>query len=99
MASALALAVVPESAGVCLAEVEDLLFARDRLVSAVAARVERVHAAGEARAHGHASTKLWLRTAAGMSAAGAGRLVALAVELARLPVVRARFADGSLAEG
>ncbi|MEV0969852.1 DUF222 domain-containing protein, partial [Microtetraspora glauca] len=99
MASALALAVVPESAGVCLAEVEDLLFARDRLVSAVAARVERVHAAGAARAHGHASTKLWLRTAAGMSVAGAGRLVALAVELARLPVVRARFADGSLAEG
>ncbi|MCC5582416.1 DUF222 domain-containing protein, partial [Microtetraspora sp. AC03309] len=86
-------------AGVCLAEAEDLLFARDRLVSAVAARVERVHAAGEARAYGHGSTRLWLRTGAGMSAVGAGRLVALAVELARLPVVRARFADGSLAEG
>ncbi|WP_285711142.1 hypothetical protein, partial [Microtetraspora sp. NBRC 16547] len=44
-ASALALAVVPDSPGVCLAEAEDLLFARDRLISAIAARVERVHAA------------------------------------------------------
>ncbi|WP_285704858.1 DUF222 domain-containing protein [Microtetraspora sp. NBRC 16547] len=98
-ASALALAVVPDSPGVCLAEAEDLLFARDRLISAIAARVERVHAAGEAKACGHASTKSWLRTAAGMSVAGAGRMLALAVELARLPTVRARFADGSLAEG
>ncbi|WP_285703012.1 DUF222 domain-containing protein [Microtetraspora sp. NBRC 16547] len=98
-ASALALAVVPDSPGVCLAEAEDLLFARDRLISAIAARVERVHAAGEAKACGHASTKSWLRTAAGMGVAGAGRMLALAVELARLPEVRARFADGSLAEG
>ncbi|WP_285708559.1 DUF222 domain-containing protein [Microtetraspora sp. NBRC 16547] len=98
-ASELALALVPDSPGVCLAEAEDLLFARDRLISAIAARVERVHAAGEAKACGHASTKSWLRTAAGMSVAGAGRMLALAVELARLPTVRARFADGSLAEG
>ncbi|GLW99620.1 DUF222 domain-containing protein [Microtetraspora sp. NBRC 16547] len=98
-ASALALALVPDSPGVCLAEAEDLLFARDRLISAIAARVERVHAAGEAKAYGHASTKSWLRTAAGMSVAGAGRMLALAVELARLPEVRARFANGSLAEG
>ncbi|WP_285708265.1 DUF222 domain-containing protein, partial [Microtetraspora sp. NBRC 16547] len=98
-ASELALALVPDSPGVCLAEAEDLLFARDRLISAIAARVERVHAAGEAKAYGHASTKSWLRTAARMSVAGAGRMLALAVELARLPTVRARFADGSLAEG
>ncbi|WP_157530971.1 DUF222 domain-containing protein, partial [Microtetraspora niveoalba] len=83
----------------CLAEAEDLLYARDRLTSAIAVRVGRVHAAGEAKGHGHASTRSWLRSAAGMSVAGAGRVLALAVELARLPTVRARFARGSLAEG
>ncbi|WP_218004443.1 DUF222 domain-containing protein, partial [Microtetraspora niveoalba] len=98
-ASALAVAVMPEEAGVCLAEAEDLLYARDRLTSAIAARVGRVHAAGEAKGHGHASTRSWLRSAAGMSVPGAGRVLALAVELARLPTVRARFARGSLAEG
>jgi hypothetical protein len=98
-ASALAVTDLPVSAQVCLAEAEDLLFARDRLTSAIAARVERVHGNAEARGHGHASTKTWLRTAAGMSVTQAGRLVALAVELARLPVVRTRFADGTLAEG
>ncbi len=97
-ASALAVADLPGSVRVCLAEAEDLLHARDRLTSAIAARVEQVHAAGEARGHGHASTKTWLRTA-GMTAAGAGRLVALAMELSRLPTVRARFAAGTLAEG
>ncbi|WP_345338717.1 hypothetical protein, partial [Planotetraspora kaengkrachanensis] len=35
----LAVGRVPESAGVCLAEVEALLGARDRLMSAIAARV------------------------------------------------------------
>ncbi|MFF3667932.1 DUF222 domain-containing protein, partial [Microtetraspora malaysiensis] len=99
VASALAVGVVPDAPGVCLAEAEDLLFARDRLISAIAARVERVHAAGEARRAGHASTRSWLRGAAGMSVAGAGRVLALATELARLPTVRARFAEGSLAEG
>ncbi|MGI5485470.1 DUF222 domain-containing protein [Microtetraspora malaysiensis] len=97
--SALAVGVVPDAPGVCLAEAEDLLFARDRLISAIAARVERVHVAGEARRGGHASTRSWLRGAAGMSVAGAGRVLALATELARLPTVRARFAEGSLAEG
>ncbi|MGI5488939.1 DUF222 domain-containing protein [Microtetraspora malaysiensis] len=99
VASALAVGVVPDAPGVCLAEAEDLLFARDRLISAIAARVERVHVAGEARRGGHASTRSWLRGAAGMSVAGAGRVLALATELARLPRVRARFAEGSLAEG
>ncbi|WP_432861724.1 DUF222 domain-containing protein [Microbispora rosea] len=59
----------------------------------------RVHAAGRARQHGHASTRSWLRTAAGMSVAGAGRLLTLAVELARLPRVREKFAVGQLAAG
>ncbi|WP_433345131.1 DUF222 domain-containing protein [Microtetraspora malaysiensis] len=99
VASALAVGAVPDAPGVCLAEAEDLLFARDRLISAIAARVERVHVAGEARRGGHASTRSWLRGAAGMSVAGAGRVLALATELARLPTVRARFAEGSLAEG
>ncbi|GLX00165.1 HNH endonuclease [Microtetraspora sp. NBRC 16547] len=98
-ASALATMPPPESAAVCLAEAQDLLFARDRLTSAIAARVRRVHAAGEAKAFGHASTKTWLRGAAGMTTAGAGRLVGLATELDRLPTVRDRFAQGSLSEG
>ncbi|MFI9576704.1 DUF222 domain-containing protein [Microbispora rosea] len=59
----------------------------------------RVHAAGQAKQHGHASTRSWLRTAAGMSVAGAGRLLTLAVELARLPRVREKFAAGQLAAG
>ncbi|WP_345339065.1 hypothetical protein, partial [Planotetraspora kaengkrachanensis] len=50
----LAVGRVPESAGVCLAEVEELLGARDRLMSAICARVGVVHRGGEARAHGHA---------------------------------------------
>ncbi|MEV1206659.1 DUF222 domain-containing protein, partial [Microbispora rosea] len=41
----------------------------------------------------------WLRTAAGMSVAGASRLLTLAVELARLPRVREKFAAGQLAAG
>ncbi|WP_218007244.1 hypothetical protein, partial [Microtetraspora fusca] len=61
VASAVAVALVPDAPQVCLAEAEDLLFARDRLISAIAARVERVHAAGEARRGGHASTRSWLR--------------------------------------
>ncbi|MEV1204478.1 hypothetical protein, partial [Microbispora rosea] len=98
-AQGLALAPVPEDADVCLAEAEDLLFARDRITCALADRVGRVHAAGRARQHGHASTRSWLRTAAGMSVAGAGRLLTLAVELARLPRVREKFAAGQLAAG
>ncbi len=43
-----ALVPVPESAEVCLAEAEELLSARDRITSALAARVGRVHRAGEA---------------------------------------------------
>ncbi|WP_308442269.1 HNH endonuclease signature motif containing protein [Planotetraspora kaengkrachanensis] len=90
---------MPGSAAGCLAEVEELVFARDRLMSAIAARVGRVHGAGEARAHGHASTRTWLRSGCGMSSGSASSLVGLAVELARLPVVRTRFAEGSLSEG
>ncbi|KAB8187778.1 HNH endonuclease signature motif containing protein [Microbispora catharanthi] len=98
-AQALALAAVPEDVDVCLAEAEELLFARDRITCALADRVGRVHGAGRAKGHGHASTRSWLRTAGGMSVAGAGRLLTLAVELARLPRVRERFAAGGLAAG
>ncbi|MCT9935453.1 hypothetical protein N5079_35160, partial [Planotetraspora sp. A-T 1434] len=95
LASRLAVADLPGTAGVCLAEVEELLYARDRLISAVAARVGRVHATGEAKSVGYASTGTWLRGAAGMTGAGASRLLRLATELARLPVVRGRFAAGT----
>ncbi len=98
-ARALALAPLPDDADICLAEAEDLLFARDRITCALADRVGRVHGAGQAKQHGHASTRSWLRTAAGMSVAGAGRLLTLAVELARLPRVREKFAAGELAAG
>ncbi|MEV4321965.1 hypothetical protein AB0J37_07040, partial [Microbispora rosea] len=98
-AQGLALAPLPEDANVCLAEAEDLLFVRDRITCALADRVGRVHRAGQAKQHGHASTRSWLRTAAGMSVAGASRLLTLAVELARLPRVREKFAAGQLAAG
>ncbi|MBD3138664.1 DUF222 domain-containing protein [Microbispora bryophytorum] len=98
-AQALALAASPGDAGICVAEAEDLLFARDRITCALADRVGRVHGAGQAKQHGHASTRSWLRTAAGMSVAGAGRLLTLAVELARLPQVREKFAAGVLSAG
>ncbi|WP_208868773.1 hypothetical protein, partial [Microbispora triticiradicis] len=88
---------MPESAEVCLAEAEELLAARDRITSALAARVGRVHRAGEAKNHGHASTKLWLRSVGGMTIPGAGRLVTMGMELGRLSRVRERFAEGSLA--
>uniref|UniRef100_UPI001600921E HNH endonuclease signature motif containing protein n=1 Tax=Microbispora sp. H13382 TaxID=2729112 RepID=UPI001600921E len=78
---------------------EELVFARDRITSALADRVGRVHRAGQARRHGHASTRSWLRTAAGMTVAGAGRLLSLGIELARLPRVREKFAAGGLAAG
>ncbi|WP_345530567.1 HNH endonuclease [Microbispora amethystogenes] len=98
-ARAVALVPVPEAAEVCLAEAEELLSARDRITSALAARVGRVHRAGEAKSHGHASTKLWLRSAGGMTPAGAGRLLTMSVELVRLHEVRRLFAEGSLPEG
>ncbi|MEV4294039.1 HNH endonuclease signature motif containing protein [Microbispora rosea] len=98
-AQGLALAPLSEDVDVCLAEAEDLLFARDRITCALADRVGRVHGAGRAKQHGHASTRSWLRTAAGMSVAGAGRLLTLAVELARLPRVREKFAAGQLPAG
>ncbi|MEU7936561.1 DUF222 domain-containing protein [Microbispora bryophytorum] len=98
-AQALALVPLPGDADICVAEAEDLLFARDRITCALADRVGRVHRAGQARQHGHASTRSWLRTAAGMSVAGAGRLLTLAMELARLPRVREKFAAGVLSAG
>ncbi|MEU6415240.1 DUF222 domain-containing protein, partial [Microbispora sp. NPDC046933] len=98
-AQALALAAVPEDVDVCLGEAEELMFARDRISCALAERVGRVHRAGQARQHGHASTRSWLRTAGGMSVAGAGRLLTLGVELARLPGVREAFAAGRLSAG
>ncbi|MFG1860184.1 HNH endonuclease signature motif containing protein [Microbispora bryophytorum] len=98
-AQALALAALPGDADICVAEAEDLLFARDRITCALADRVGQVHRAGQAKQHGHASTRSWLRTAAGMSVAGAGRLLTLAVELARLPRVREKFAAGVLSAG
>ncbi|WP_311922221.1 DUF222 domain-containing protein [Microbispora sp. H10836] len=98
-AQALALAPVPDDVDICLAEAEELVFARDRITCALADRVGRVHRAGQARRHGHASTRSWLRTAGGMSVAGAGRLLTLGIELARLPKVREKFAAGGLAAG
>ncbi|GAA4586503.1 hypothetical protein GCM10023194_32860 [Planotetraspora phitsanulokensis] len=99
MAGLLASAPLPDSASVCLEQVRELMFARDRLISAIAARVERVHRAGEAKTHGHAGTRAWLRSGCGASSGSASWLVMLATELARLPVVRERFAEGSLSEG
>ncbi|WP_405085669.1 DUF222 domain-containing protein [Microbispora sp. NBC_01389] len=98
-ARVVALVPVPEDAGVCLAEAEELLAVRDRITSALAARVGRVHRAGEAKNHGHASTKLWLRSAGGMTPAGAGRLLTMSMEVHRLAEVRRLFAEGGLAEG
>ncbi|WP_405083957.1 DUF222 domain-containing protein [Microbispora sp. NBC_01389] len=98
-ARVVALVPVPEDAGVCLAEAEELLAVRDRITSALAARVGRVHRAGEAKHHGHASTKLWLRSAGGMTPAGAGRLVTMSMEVHRLAEVRRLFAEGGLTEG
>ncbi|MEU6428398.1 DUF222 domain-containing protein [Microbispora sp. NPDC046973] len=98
-AQALALAPLPDDADICLAEAEELMFVRDRITCALADRVGRVHGAGRAKEHGHASTRSWLRTAGGMTVAGAGRLLTLGVELARLPRVRERFAAGGLAAG
>ncbi|WP_182904898.1 HNH endonuclease signature motif containing protein [Microbispora sp. H13382] len=98
-AQALALAPLPDDVDVCLAEAEELVFARDRITCALADRVGRVHRAGQAKRHGHASTRSWLRTTGGMSVAGAGRLLTLGIELARLPKVREKFAAGDLAAG
>ncbi|TQS24625.1 hypothetical protein FLW16_34080, partial [Microbispora sp. KK1-11] len=47
-AQALALAPLPDDADICLAEAEELLFARDRITCALADRVGRVHGAGQA---------------------------------------------------
>ncbi|MEU8171813.1 DUF222 domain-containing protein [Microbispora hainanensis] len=99
VAQELALAPLPDDVDVCLAEAEELLFARDRITSALADRVGRVHGAGQAKQHGHASTRSWLRTAGGMTVGGAGRLLLLGAELPRLPVVREKFAAGELAAG
>jgi len=97
--SALALAELPDSPSTCLEQTQELLFARDRLISAISTRVGRVHRAGEVKAHGHAATRTWLQGACGTSAGSASHLVKLATELARLRVVRVRFAEGSLSEG
>ncbi|WP_204018192.1 DUF222 domain-containing protein, partial [Sphaerimonospora thailandensis] len=95
----LALTPAPDSPQQCLAQMEELAFARDRLEAAIAIRTQRVHAAGAAREHGHASTKTWLRSACGMSRRAANRLVALGTDLERLPEVRHRYAAGMLNEG
>ncbi|WP_328709245.1 DUF222 domain-containing protein [Microbispora hainanensis] len=99
MAQELALTPLPDDVDMCLAEAEELLFARDRITCALADRVGRVHRAGQARQHGHASTRCWLRTSGGMTVGGAGRLLTLGAELPRLPVVREKFAAGELAAG
>ncbi|MEU8177118.1 DUF222 domain-containing protein [Microbispora hainanensis] len=99
VAQELALTPLPDDVDTCLAEAEELLFARDRITCALADRVGRVHRAGQAKQHGHASTRSWLRTAGGMTVGGAGRLLLLGAELPRLPVVREKFAAGQLAAG
>ncbi|MEU8175943.1 DUF222 domain-containing protein [Microbispora hainanensis] len=98
-AQELALAPLPDDVDTCLAEAEELLFARDRITCALADRVGRVHRAGQVKQHGHASTRSWLRTAGGMTVGGAGRLLTLGAELPRLPVVWEKFAAGELAAG
>ncbi|MEU8176209.1 DUF222 domain-containing protein [Microbispora hainanensis] len=98
-AQELALAPLPDDVDVCLAEAEELLFARDRITCALAERVGRVHRAGQVKQHGHASTRSWLRTAGGMTVGGAGRLLLLGAELPRLPQVWEKFAAGDLAAG
>ncbi|WP_432934393.1 DUF222 domain-containing protein [Microbispora sp. CA-135349] len=98
-AQALALTPLPDDAGVCLAEAEELMVVRDRITSALAGRVGRVHRSGLAKQYGHASTRSWLRTAGGMTVAGAGRLLTLGIELARLPRVQEAFAEGRLTAG
>ncbi|MBE3011808.1 DUF222 domain-containing protein [Microbispora sp. NEAU-D428] len=98
-AQELALTPLPDDVDTCVSEAEELMVARDRITSTLADRVGRVHRAGQAKRHGHASTRSWLRTAGGMSVAGAGRLLTVAVELARLPRVREAFAQGGLAAG
>ncbi|GGO09132.1 hypothetical protein GCM10010116_18510 [Microbispora rosea subsp. aerata] len=98
-ADAVALAPAPDDAGICMAEAERLMAARDRISCALSERVGRVHRAGEAKRHGHASTRSWLRTSGGMTTTTSGRLLTLAVELARLPRVREAFTKGTLAAG
>ncbi|MEW9534774.1 DUF222 domain-containing protein, partial [Microbispora sp. NPDC049125] len=61
IAARLAVAAVPDIPALCLDEAETLIRARDLVTCALAARVERVHVTGEAKAHGHASTSTWLR--------------------------------------
>ncbi|MEU8174053.1 DUF222 domain-containing protein [Microbispora hainanensis] len=99
VAQELALVPLPDDVDMCLAEAEELLFARDRITCALADRVGRVHRAGQAKQHGHASTRCWLRTAGGMTVGGAGRLLTLGAELPRLPQVWEKFAAGELAAG
>jgi hypothetical protein len=98
-AAELATAAVPDRPGECAGQVEELVVARDRLSAAIAARLAKVHAAGEAREGGHASTASWLRSTCGMTAAQASREVRQAGELDRLAQVRARYAAGELAGG
>ncbi|WP_203958777.1 DUF222 domain-containing protein, partial [Planotetraspora mira] len=95
---ALALADLPDSPAACLAQAQQLAFARDRLISAITARVERVHHTREARAHGHSSTRTWLHNACGTSRTAAAHLMTIGTQLARLPLVRTRFAEGTLNE-
>ncbi|WP_204019219.1 DUF222 domain-containing protein, partial [Sphaerimonospora thailandensis] len=97
-ALALALTAVPDAPGECLAQLEELIFARDRLEAAIAVRAQRVHAAGATRERGHASTRTWLRSVCGTSRRVANRVVGLGMELERLPQVKAGYAAGSLSE-
>ncbi|MFC0863296.1 hypothetical protein ACFHYQ_13430, partial [Sphaerimonospora cavernae] len=97
-ALALALSPVPDAPDVCLAQLEELIFARDRLEAAIAVRAQRVHAAGAARERGHASTRTWLRSVCGTSRRVANRVMGLGMELERLAQVKAGYAAGSLSE-
>ncbi|MBX6169648.1 MAG: DUF222 domain-containing protein, partial [Thermobispora bispora] len=96
---AVALTPILEDAGICMAEAERLMAIQDRVSCALSQRVGRVHQTGEVKQHGHASTRSWLRTTGGKTIPSAGRLLTLAVELARLPKVREAFTNGSLAAG
>src|SRR5262245_16695796 len=98
-AAALAVAAIPDDPEQCLEQTQQLMSARDRISVAIAARVGVVHARGQAKTAGHASTRTWLRAAGRMAPRTAGRLLELAVQLGRLPTVFQLFTTGALSEG
>jgi hypothetical protein len=90
---------VPESAAVCMAEVENLGRLLDQLETAISFRVARVDASGEARGWGYPSTTAWLRHRLGTRHSRAVERVVLARQLPRLTQVAKRLATRQLSHG